>query len=379
MDAAEIELYNQKLSKVELVLSADPDNSELQQLKDEIKDLLSLSAYLQTDSPHTDKGDNNLPSTVAPRSESHTTTATNSSVLTEQHVWRIGDTCEARKMNADQLSQFMASATALPEQNQVLKFTDFKGIVAPLIPQEQKANAKFAPDAVNWLVSTDRLLNTVDCPAKWKVAVAADSLPVEKANRYYADCAEKSLNSALWTNFEKFVAEHYSNAVNYVDAYFRLTALTAPTSVATLDTFSTQVEQYAKSAKLGNQATMLFFLLQIPHGVISCVLMEAKNDEPIKLSVVKTLAANHFGSRAMVAHAPMEIDAVSTRAPPAKSDGIRGEYRRPASFPSYNAVCEFATREEYEDRRKRDVCLACGDAKHKLRKCPQRGPKGQQN
>ncbi|PIA14271.1 hypothetical protein COEREDRAFT_10626 [Coemansia reversa NRRL 1564] len=63
MDAAEIELYNQKLSEVELALSADPDNSELQQLKDEIKDLLSLSAHLQTDSPRTDKGDNNLPST----------------------------------------------------------------------------------------------------------------------------------------------------------------------------------------------------------------------------------------------------------------------------------------------------------------------------
>ncbi|PIA12526.1 hypothetical protein COEREDRAFT_12657 [Coemansia reversa NRRL 1564] len=50
-------------------------------------------------------------------------------------------------MNADQFSQFMASATVLPGQTQVLKFSDFKGIVAPLIPQEQKANAKFAPDA----------------------------------------------------------------------------------------------------------------------------------------------------------------------------------------------------------------------------------------
>ncbi|PIA12599.1 hypothetical protein COEREDRAFT_12542 [Coemansia reversa NRRL 1564] len=55
------------------------------------------------------------------------------------------------EMNADQFSQFMASTTALPGQTQALKFTDFKGIIAPLIPQEQKANAKFAPDAVNWL------------------------------------------------------------------------------------------------------------------------------------------------------------------------------------------------------------------------------------
>ncbi|PIA13243.1 hypothetical protein COEREDRAFT_11669 [Coemansia reversa NRRL 1564] len=249
-------------------------------------------------------------------------------------------------MNADQFSQFMASATTLPGQTQVLKFSDFKGIVAPLIPQEQKANA---------------------------------NLPIEKVNRYYADCAEKSLNSALWTKFEKFVAEHYSNAVNYVDAYFRLTALTVPTSVATLDTFSAQVEQYAKLAKLGNQATMLFFLSQMLHGIISRILMEAKNDEPIKLSVVKTLATNHFDSLAMAAHAPMEIDAVSARALPAELDSIHGEYCRSASFPSYNAVHEFATREEYEDRRKRDVCLTCGNAKHKLRKCPQCGPKGQQN
>ncbi|PIA13486.1 hypothetical protein COEREDRAFT_11402 [Coemansia reversa NRRL 1564] len=44
-------------------------------------------------------------------------------------------------MNADQFSQFMASATVLLGQSQALKFSDFKGIVAPLIPQEQKANA----------------------------------------------------------------------------------------------------------------------------------------------------------------------------------------------------------------------------------------------
>ncbi|PIA12580.1 hypothetical protein COEREDRAFT_12572, partial [Coemansia reversa NRRL 1564] len=45
----------------------------------------------------------------------------------------------------------------------------------------------------------------------------------------------------------------------------------------------------------------------------------------------------------MAAHAPMEIDAVSARAPPAESDGIHGEYCRSASFPSYNAVREFVT------------------------------------
>ncbi|PIA12593.1 hypothetical protein COEREDRAFT_12548 [Coemansia reversa NRRL 1564] len=39
---------------------------------------------------------------------------------------------QRHEMNADQFSQFMARATALPEQNQALKFTDFKGIVGNL-------------------------------------------------------------------------------------------------------------------------------------------------------------------------------------------------------------------------------------------------------
>ncbi|PIA13026.1 hypothetical protein COEREDRAFT_11843 [Coemansia reversa NRRL 1564] len=269
-------------------------------------------------------------------------------------------------MDGDQFNQFLASMTALPDKPQGLKFTDFKGIVNPLVPQEQRSNPKFAPDAVNWLVNANRLLTTADCPTKWKVAIAADSLPLDKANRYYADCEQNSVDPAAWANFEKLITENYSNAVNYVDAFFRLINISAPTSIATLDTYSAQLEQLAKAAKLCDQATMLLFLSRMPQG-------------PIRIGAVKTLAANHFGSLAMAAHAPMEIDAVTTNAPPVETDAIRGGYRGPATFPSYNSVRELVTREQYEDRRKRDVCLACGDAKHNLRKCPQRNPKGQQN
>ncbi|PIA17510.1 hypothetical protein COEREDRAFT_7473 [Coemansia reversa NRRL 1564] len=247
-------------------------------------------------------------------------------------------------MDGDQFNQFLASITALPDKPQGLKFTDFKGIVNPLVPQEQRSNPKFAPDAVNWLVNANRLLTTADCPTKWKVAIAADSLPLDKANRYYADCEQNSVDPAAWANFE-----------------------------------NAQLEQLAKAAKLCDQATMLLFLSRMPQGVISRVLMEAKNSEPIRIGAVKTLAANHFGSLTMAAHAPMEIDAVTTNAPPVETDAIRGGYRGPATFPSYNSVRELVTREQYEDHRKRDVCLACGDAKHNLRKCPQRNPKGQQN
>ncbi|PIA14387.1 hypothetical protein COEREDRAFT_10429 [Coemansia reversa NRRL 1564] len=260
-------------------------------------------------------------------------------------------------MDGNQFNQFLASMTALPDKPQGLKFMDFKGIVNPLVPQEQRSNPKFAPDAVNWLVNANRLLTTADCPAKWK----------------------DSMDPAAWANFEKFVAENYSNAVNYMDAFFRLINMSTPTSIATLDTYSAQLEQLAKAAKLCDQATMLLFLSCMPQGVILHVLMEAKNCEPIRIGAVKTLAANHFGSLAMAAHAPMEIDAVTTNAPPVKTDAICSRYHGPATFPSYNSVCELVTREQYEDRRKRDVCLACGNAKHNLRKCPQHNPKGQQN
>ncbi|KAJ2082872.1 hypothetical protein H4R24_001264 [Coemansia sp. RSA 988] len=96
MDSAEIELYNQKLGEVELALSADPDNLELRQLKNEIKDLLSLSAHLQTNSPRADKGDNNPPSTVVTPPESATPSVTDSLAPSQQQVWRVGDSCEAR-------------------------------------------------------------------------------------------------------------------------------------------------------------------------------------------------------------------------------------------------------------------------------------------
>ncbi|KAJ1668026.1 hypothetical protein IW140_002459 [Coemansia sp. RSA 1813] len=46
MDASEIETYVTKLGEVELALSADPTNTELAQLKQEIEDLLALGGQL---------------------------------------------------------------------------------------------------------------------------------------------------------------------------------------------------------------------------------------------------------------------------------------------------------------------------------------------
>ncbi|KAJ2345331.1 hypothetical protein IWW50_004528 [Coemansia erecta] len=82
MDAAEIDVYQQKLSEVELALSADPSNTELQQLKTEIESLLSLSAQLHPAAPRaSSKG--------KPR-------APDGPPQTDAHKWQIGDTCEAR-------------------------------------------------------------------------------------------------------------------------------------------------------------------------------------------------------------------------------------------------------------------------------------------
>ncbi|KAJ2547284.1 hypothetical protein EV175_005285 [Coemansia sp. RSA 1933] len=46
MDASEVEMYITKLGEVELALSADPGNTELVQLKQEIEDLLALGSQL---------------------------------------------------------------------------------------------------------------------------------------------------------------------------------------------------------------------------------------------------------------------------------------------------------------------------------------------
>ncbi|KAJ1731104.1 hypothetical protein LPJ61_002697 [Coemansia biformis] len=86
MDAAEIEVYKQKLGEVELALSADPNNSELQQLKGEIEDLLSLSAQLQPEAPQRIESDR----------KQQPAGARCASSTDEGRGWQIGDTCEAR-------------------------------------------------------------------------------------------------------------------------------------------------------------------------------------------------------------------------------------------------------------------------------------------
>ncbi|KAJ1921599.1 hypothetical protein IW146_000403 [Coemansia sp. RSA 922] len=79
MDAGEIELYVTKLAEVELALSADPDNSELQTLKSEIEDLLLLSSQLHE-----------------PSTSSTAESADTKRPQQQQKEWQIGDECEAK-------------------------------------------------------------------------------------------------------------------------------------------------------------------------------------------------------------------------------------------------------------------------------------------
>ncbi|KAJ2056302.1 hypothetical protein GGI08_003895, partial [Coemansia sp. S2] len=79
MDAGEIELYVTKLAEVELALSADPDNSELQTLKSEIEDLLLLSSQLHE-----------------PNTSSTVESADTKRPQQQQKEWQIGDECEAK-------------------------------------------------------------------------------------------------------------------------------------------------------------------------------------------------------------------------------------------------------------------------------------------
>ncbi|KAJ2060360.1 hypothetical protein GGI17_003809 [Coemansia sp. S146] len=84
MDASEIELYVTKLAEVELALSADPDNSELQTLKSEIEDLLLLSSQLHE------------PSTSSAAESADTKSAKQPQQQQQQKEWQIGDECEAK-------------------------------------------------------------------------------------------------------------------------------------------------------------------------------------------------------------------------------------------------------------------------------------------
>ncbi|KAJ2000544.1 hypothetical protein GGI04_003561 [Coemansia thaxteri] len=80
MDASEIEIYVTKLAEVELALSADPGNTELQTLKSEIEDLLLLSSQL-LDPATPSTADAKDVKAVKPKEQ--------------QRMWQLGDECQA--------------------------------------------------------------------------------------------------------------------------------------------------------------------------------------------------------------------------------------------------------------------------------------------
>ncbi|KAI8322090.1 hypothetical protein GQ54DRAFT_163496 [Martensiomyces pterosporus] len=97
MDSRELDTYTTKLAEVELALSADPSNSELQILKREIEDLLQLTMQLQGGEPNSTApavSDNKKQEEKARTQPTVNSTPTSAS--SEKHEWRIGDECMAR-------------------------------------------------------------------------------------------------------------------------------------------------------------------------------------------------------------------------------------------------------------------------------------------
>ncbi|KAH9486866.1 Survival of motor neuron-related-splicing factor 30 [Psilocybe cubensis] len=81
MDRTDLETYQVQLSQVEVALSADPTNTELASLRDELKELIELSqaAIAQAEA-------------AASSSKSESRKATS----TPTHVWSAGDDCLAK-------------------------------------------------------------------------------------------------------------------------------------------------------------------------------------------------------------------------------------------------------------------------------------------
>ena len=85
MDKADLETYQVQLSQVELALSADPSNTELTSLRDELKELIELAqaAIAQAEAAP--------PSKAEPSSSSRKHAAS-----TPSHTWSAGDECLAK-------------------------------------------------------------------------------------------------------------------------------------------------------------------------------------------------------------------------------------------------------------------------------------------
>ncbi|PPQ71340.1 hypothetical protein CVT24_012081 [Panaeolus cyanescens] len=184
MDKADLETYQVQLSQVELALSADPSNTELSSLRDELKELIELAqtAIAQAEAASTSKSD-----------------ARKQANSTPTHTWAAGDECLAKYSGDGQWYPARITSIGGAVENRVYSIV-FKGYNTTELVKSSEVKplpANYAPSIAS--ASNKRKLTKAEEDEREKKKKKNE----KKLETRAAKAKEQTQKQATWQKFAK--------------------------------------------------------------------------------------------------------------------------------------------------------------------------------
>ncbi|KAJ1898188.1 hypothetical protein LPJ66_002914 [Kickxella alabastrina] len=201
-----------------------------------------------------------------------------------------------------------------------------------LLPNDKDdRNAQFKVG--QWIDNIKSILTDKHVETKLWVCIACRKIPIEKRVEFKEWATKNGRINEDMDALRDFLLESY-----YVDQFKTYVILLG--------------------MKLEDEYTALFFSDKLPLDVMDKLVANLAPKDTVKLVDLVTRAQSFFHVYKSIG-TPMEVDALNTP-------------RRPG-LPPYSRVSKFCTLDEYNERAKANVCLACGQD-HILRHCPKNRP-----
>ncbi|KAJ1886275.1 hypothetical protein LPJ66_009710 [Kickxella alabastrina] len=233
-----------------------------------------------------------------------------------------------------------------------------------LLPNDRDdQNAQFKVG--QWVDNIKSILTDEQVETKLWVRIACRKIPIEKRVEFKEWATKNGRRNEDMDALRDFLLESYVSAATRLDVWRRFRALKTPTNLAELDQYVDQFKTYVilLGMKLEDEYTALFFSDKLPLDVMDKLVANLAPKDTVKFVDLVTRAQSFFHVYKNVG-IPMEVDALNTP-------------RRPG-LPPYSRISKFCTLDEYNERAKANVCLACGQD-HILRHCPKNRPNATRN
>ncbi|KAJ2547555.1 hypothetical protein EV175_005173 [Coemansia sp. RSA 1933] len=220
-----------------------------------------------------------------------------------------------------------------------------------------------------WFEHVEENLHAFNVQQTLWVDMAINKIPIGKASEFRTWCTTKKRERNDWNGFKEFLVLTYCDAINRLDACARIARLTTPKTAAEFETVLESYKLLCKRAGYDVKKGMPseYFATKMPSKLVNRLIMEASTKKEYEFDVVVAMARAFFAAEDSCNVEPMQVDAIRTRP-------------HGRNLPAFKYLKEHCTKQEYEDRAERGVCLGCGE-KHRWAKCKlnEQCPKDSQN